>query len=219
VNERGLSTDDDLSYLREFEHITLARVLLAQHRQAADEAALERAIGLCDRLKDASEAGGRTGSLIEILVVRALALAQRSDHAGAVDSLEQALALAEPEGYVRTFIGEGEGMANLLAEVAARGTARQYAARLLSAFDGRALPVAAGPTPPIGTSQALVEPLTERELEVLRLIAGGRSNGEIADRLYLALSTVKGHNRAIFGKLGVQRRSEAVARATELGLL
>jgi LuxR family maltose regulon positive regulatory protein len=220
VRERQLAQDDDLSYLREFEHITLARVILAQHRQSADEAALVAAIGLLDRLLDAAEAGGRVGSLIEILVVRALSQAERGDLTAAHDSLKQALALGEPEGYARIFIDEGPPMALLLGGVASPGTAQEYVARLLAAFNDDQKPVAVMPAPAaVKPAQPLVEPLTERELEVLRLIAEGRSNGEIADRLYLSLSTVKGHNRAIFGKLDVQRRTEAVARARELGLL
>jgi LuxR family maltose regulon positive regulatory protein len=127
-------------------------------------------------------------------------------------SLERALTLAEPEGYVRLFIGEGPPMARLLAEAADRGVMADYAGRLLSVFDGESQ--IASPD-----SQPLIEPLSDRELEVLHLIAQGLSNREIAERLYLALSTVKGHNRVIYGKLGVQRRTEAVARARELGLL
>ncbi len=220
TDERGLTAGDEVSYPREFEHITLARLLLAQYRVGRDLAMLDDTIGLLDRLRNAAEAGGRIGNLIEILALSAMARADRGDTQGAIDSLEEALALGEPEGYARVFIDEGPPMASLLGEVVARGVARAYAARLLAAFDGDQLPGAAMPAPAVASPvESLVEPLTERELEVLRLIAEGRSNREIADRLYLALSTVKGHNQEIFGKLEVQRRTEAVARATELGLL
>ncbi len=218
--ERGLSAGDDVSYPREFEHIVLARLMIAQYRAGRDMTVLDDAIGLLDRLRDAAEADGRSGNMIEILVLSAMARSERGDVSSSVDSLERALSLSEPEGYARVFIDEGPSMATLLAGVAARGTANEYAARLLAAFDGDAAPVAASVSSPAAPpNQPLVEPLSERELEVLRLIAEGRSNSEIADRLYLALSTVKGHNRAILGKLGVQRRTGAVARATELGLL
>ena len=128
-------------------------------------------------------------------------------------SLERALALAEPEGYVRVFVDEGIPMARLLSEAAARSRMRGYATQLLAAFS------AGQSRSPSRTPQPLIEPLSGRELEVLQLIAQGLSNQEIAERLYLALSTVKGHNRIIFDKLQVERRTEAVARARELGLI
>ncbi len=141
------------------------------------------------------------------------ALGRRAD---ALASLERALTQAEPEGYVQLFLDEGEPLAALLRRVVSSGVARAYARRLLDAFDRRAPkqePVAApGPSP-------LVEPLTERETEVLRLMAAGLSNREIADELVLAMGTVKAHLHNIYGKLGVRGRVEAAARARELHLL
>jgi LuxR family maltose regulon positive regulatory protein len=215
ARERGLTAADDLTYLREFEYITLARLLIARFCRDHDVRAMEEAQGLLARLLHAAEAGARMGNLIEILVLQALAHKARDDVARALDPLERALSLAEPEGYVHIFVREGTSMARLLAEANARGLLPDYTGRLKAALD--AGPVAAGR--PADPAQALAEPLTAREREVLRLIAAGCSNREIADRLFLALDTVKGHNRRIFAKLDVQRRTEAIARARELGLL
>ena len=220
AREKGLSANDDLSYVREFEHITLARVILAQTRDSPDRLPNHGALALLERLLPASEAGERTASVIEILVVQALAHTLRGDIAAALVPLERALTLAETEDYVRMFIGEGPPMARLLAAAVDRGIMPDYAGRLLAAYGGVEPASAQAPaTPRATTAQTLVEPLSPRELEVLGLIAEGLSNHEIGERLYLALSTVKGHNRVIFGKLDVQRRTEAVARARNLGLV
>jgi LuxR family maltose regulon positive regulatory protein len=147
--------------------------------------------------------------------------------------LQHALALAEPEGYVRMFLDEGSSMMQLLREASARKIMPDYTDKLLASFEAEKRPVpAAGPGKSEGKSdlppalpeghrdgEPLIEPLSQRELEVLHLIAQGLSNREIGERLFLALDTVKGHNRRIFDKLQVQSRTEAVARAHELGLL
>ena len=127
------------------------------------------------------------------------------------------MTLAEPEGYVRVFVDKGRPMAWLLSEAAAHGTMRDYTARLLAAFEAEEHK--REDTSPLPPTQTLAEPLSQREFEVLRLIAEGLSNREIGERLFLAVITVKGHNRNIFRKLQVRRRTEAVARAHELGLL
>jgi LuxR family maltose regulon positive regulatory protein len=127
-------------------------------------------------------------------------------------ALERALSLAEPEGYVRTFVDEGEPMARLLRRALAQGLAPSYVASLLAALGEEAMPLPPG-------EQPLVEPLTQREIEVLHLIAAGLSNQEIAQELVIALSTVKSHINHMYGKLGVKSRTQAVARAQELGLL
>ena len=114
MRERGLSVDDDLSYLGEFEHITLARVLIAQHQNDPAAGSIHEAIALLERLLQAAEAGGRMGSVIEILVVQALALQAQGNVSQALASMERALALAEPEGYVRIFVDEGEPMRLLI---------------------------------------------------------------------------------------------------------
>ena len=217
---QGLSVDDDLSYLREFEHITLARIFIARYLSERDGRTIQEVIGLLDRLLEAAEAGGRTGSVIEILVLQALAHEARNDITTALAPLSRALSLAEPEGYVRMFVGESAPMARLLTEAAAHGLTSVYAERLIAAFDATPLARGRQPTPAAGgTTPALIESLSPRELEVLQLIAQGLSNHEIGERLFVALSTVKGHNRLIFDKLQVQRRTEAVARARELGML
>lgn len=217
VRAQGLAVDDELAYLHEYEQITLARVLLAQYRRDQDKDAIRGALKLLERLFRAAEVGGRTGSVMEILLLQALAHQAQGRTSLALPPLIQALALAEPEGYVRTFIHEGLPMAHLLAAVAAQGTLPAYTGRLLAAFQSQERERAEQPArPPV---QPLVEPLSPRELEILQLIAQGYSNREIGQRLFIALDTVKGHNRRIFGKLQVQRRTEAVACARELGLL
>ena len=134
--------------------------------------------------------------------------------------LERALTLAEPEGYVRIFVDEGRPMAQLLSEAAAHGIMPYYTAKLLAVFEAEEHKSAdESHVPPALPAHSLTEPLSQRELEVLQLIAQGLSNREISERLFLALDTVKGHNRNIFRKLQVRRRTEAVARARELGLL
>jgi LuxR family maltose regulon positive regulatory protein len=218
--EQGLSAHDDLSYLREFEHVTLARVLLARYKSDRADRSIHDAMELLKRLLEAAEEGKRTGRVIEILVLQALAHHAQGDIPSALVPLERALALAEPEGYVRIFVDEGRPMAQLLAEAAANGVTPDYTARLLTAFEIEELKGEDGSyLPPALPAQSLTEPLSQRELEVLRLISRGLSNREIGERLFLAIITVKGHNRNIFRKLQVRRRTEAVARARELGLL
>ena len=160
------------------------------------------------------------GSVIEILVLQALAHEAQGNIPLALAPLERALALAEPEGYVRIFVDEGLPMAHLLSAAATQGMMPDYIGQLLAVFEAEAQKREdTSYLSPASPAQPLIEPLSQRELEVLQLIAQGLSNREISERLFLALSTVKGHNRNIYGKLQVQRRTEAVARARELGLL
>ena len=135
AREQGLSVEDDLSYLREFEHITLARVLLARYKSDHADRSILEAMGLLERLLKAAEEGGRTGSVIEILVLQALAHQVQGDIPAALMPLEQALTLAEPEGYVRIFVDEGPPMAQLLSEAAAHGIMPDYTGKLLAAFE------------------------------------------------------------------------------------
>ena len=220
VREQNLSTRDDLSYLREFEHITLARLLIAQYEREQKKEVISQAMELLTRLQKAAEEGGKVGSLIEILVLQALACEAQGEIPSALASLKRALQLAEPEGYVRIFVDEGKPMVRLLTEAAQSGILSDYAGTLLDEFNAERSFSEDKPSP-VSTkaSQPLVEPLSERELEVLQLIAQGLSNREIGERLFLAMPTVKGHNRNIFGKLQVKNRTEAVARAREFGLL
>src|SRR5918997_3970394 len=217
---RDLTVHDDLSYLREFEHITLARVLLYRSKSDRADRSILEAMGLLERLLQAAEEGEKTGRVIEILVLQALAHHVQGDIPAALVTLERALALAEPEGYVRVFVDEGRPMAQLLSEARRRGIAPRYVGQLLAAFRAEEQKSEdESHLPPALPTQSLIEPLSQRALEVLRLIAQGLSNREIGERLFLALITVKGHNRNIFRKLQVRRRTEAVARARELGLL
>ncbi len=199
--------------VRELQHIMWARVLMAQGR--ADEA-----LEILDPLLLAAEGLGRTGSVIRMLIQKALAFQARGDNLRATKPLERALSLAEPGGYVRVFLDEGEPMRRLLRRTAAPG---DYAQRLLAAFPAPDAAALRAEAPSAGQARGaqgiLVEPLSDREMEVLRLVAAGRSNRDIADELCLAMGTVKKHVYNIYGKLGSRRRTEAVIRARELGLL
>ncbi len=220
TEERSLGPDDELDYAHEREHLVLTRVLLAQDRTSA-------ALGLLERLRAAAAAQGRTGSVIEIQALRALALAAAGDEDTAVDALAQALMLGCPRGYVRAFADEGPPMAALVARLLAAQKAGQAPARdvplgclarLLRAFGQ---PPAA---PGAGRSAAaavpgLVEQLTARELEILALLAAGTPNPRIAADLVVSLDTVKKHVSHLLGKLGAANRTEAVTRARQLGLI
>jgi LuxR family maltose regulon positive regulatory protein len=205
VTHAKVSIDDDLSYLREYEHVTLARTLVA--RSAKD------ALRLLERLQVAAQTGGRIGSVIEILVLQSLAQHAVGNSRGALDALREALALAEPEGYLRVFLDEGPRLRDLLRAATARGLAGPYTPRVLLAFD------APRPTAAAVSNGESVQPLTNRELEILRLIASGLRNQEIADTLSISAATVKRHIANAYGKLGAGHRTEALARAKELKLL
>lgn len=211
ARDSGISDADDLSYVREFEHLTLARLLLAQAAIDHGDDRLDAALRLLDRLLAAAQAGGRTGSEIEILVVQALARRARGDASGALVALERAITLAEPEGYVRVFADEGEAMTGLLKAAISRRDHPGYVRRLMAAT--------AGPPTAKRIDQPLVEPLSERELEVLRLLASELDGPEIARELTVSLPTVRTHTQNIYTKLGVNSRRAAVRRADELGLL
>jgi LuxR family maltose regulon positive regulatory protein len=209
----GLSAEDDPSYPREREYLTFARVRIAQGRRELAGPFLAEALRLLERLQGDAEAKARLDSLLEILVLRALALfAVEAHRRHALTALERALLLGKQEGYIRLFVDEGEPMVALLHQADARGIAPDYVVTLLSAFGEQtgAAPSRAFP---------LVEPLTERELAVLRLLVRGLSNAEIARELIITVGTVKRHVNSIYGKLGVQSRTQAVARAQALHFL
>ncbi len=210
AREVGLSADDDLSYLREYEHLTLARVLLARHPAEPAATSVDGAVELLGRLLHAAEEGDRTGRVIEILLLQALAHQVRGDTGAALASLERALELAEPEGYVRTFVDEGPPMAALLDAATERGISPGYSRRLLTAF--------ARPENGTASGQGLIEPLSERELVVLRLLGTDLGGPEIARELVVSLNTVRTHTKNIYAKLGVNNRRAAVSRAAELDL-
>ncbi len=224
VQEQNLSVDDDLSYLHEFEHMTLARVLITQYKDAPLSASIHEAIKLLEGLLKAAEVGGRAGSMIEIFILQALAHQTQDDIATALVPLAQALTLAEPEGYCYIFVDEGQPMAELLTKLKVkRGRIKAYIAKLLAAFEPQQSIQSTDSAPdnlaPQDTPPPLIEPLTPREREVLQLIAVGRSNPEIAAELVIAVTTVKTHVKNIYGKLQVGTRFQAAARAKELNLL
>ena len=213
--KRGLGVDDEPSYLREREHLVLARVLLAQDKP-------DQTLRLLERHFEEAQAAGRGGSEIEILALQALALREKGERERAVSIVTQALTLAEPEGYVRTFVDDGPEMAPLLSEVLMVHQSRHlmrpdppsahYLRKLLAALEQ----AASGSMPP---TPQLPEPLSERELEVLQLIAAGKSNSRIAQELFVTAGTVKTHIRNIYRKLDAHSRTQALVRARELNLL
>ncbi len=193
------------------EYIVLARTLIAQER-------LDDATQLLKWLLEAAEIGGRTSREIEILLLHTLVFEARGNTKQAMDALERALTLAEPEGFVRIFVDEGPPMARLLYKALDRGIAPGYARRLLAAFPMPDLEQDGSPDTRDPESD-LIEPLSERERQVLHLIAEGLANPEIASRLFISLHTVKTHARNIYGKLNVNSRTQAVVQAQRLGLI
>jgi LuxR family maltose regulon positive regulatory protein len=205
AQEAGLTIDDPVPFVREAEYLSLLRVFLAQGENDAVLAFMERVLPVV-------EAAGRVGRTIELLTYQAQAYGGRGEIPQALDALERALSLAEPEGYVRIFLDHGPAMAELLRVAGSRGVMRPYVSRLLSEFGDEASESAVG-------TQPLIEPLSERELEVLCQLAMGKSNDEIAAALVIATGTVKRHLNNIFGKLEVGNRTQCVARARELHLI
>lgn len=211
--ERAAGASGVPPFVQELERATLARLLIARDDQ-------DEALRLLEKLREAAEAADRKGSAIEILTLQALALRAKGEKTQAVNVLVQALSLAEPEGYVRTFVDEGPSMAALLSEVLESQQRRHltldipahYLRKLLAALE-RDISGVAPPTP------QLPEPLSERELEVLQLVAAGKSNREIAKELFVTAGTVKTHIKNIYRKLDAHSRTQALVRARELNLL
>jgi LuxR family maltose regulon positive regulatory protein len=193
----GLGLDEPFSYHYDLHHINLARALVAVER-------LDEALGLLGRLLVAVETAVWHHEAIKILILQALAHQAKGDQEEALSALARALVLAEPGGYVRSFVDEGESMAKLLRETAVAYPSG-YAGKLLTAWGVN--------------NAALIEPLSQRELEVLQLLAEGLSNKAIAQALIIAASTVKKHLKNIYQKLNVHSRTEAIARAHEWGIL
>ncbi|MEM8857524.1 MAG: LuxR C-terminal-related transcriptional regulator [Chloroflexota bacterium] len=212
ASEQALVADDELSYLREYDHLTFARLLIARFRQDGDFSDLSDVEALLLRLLSAAENGDRMGSVIEILVLKALAYALHGTDSTWEAPLRRALTLAQPQGYVHLFVNEGEPILQLLKQVALENpNQKAYRDKLLAAFGVQ--------SNKNGKSQPLVDPLSERELEILSLIAAGLKNKEIAAELIISLNTVLYHVKNIYGKLGVNKRTLAIARARELGLI
>ncbi|HEX6551485.1 MAG TPA: LuxR C-terminal-related transcriptional regulator, partial [Ktedonobacteraceae bacterium] len=213
----GLSTgDEDLPYVRESQYLALARVRLEQARQDPLAPSLQDVLHLLERLLQDAEAKARMNSALEILVLRALALEAQGNRTDALATLERVLALAEPEGYVRLFVDEGQPMLALLRQAHARSRVPGYVATLLRVFGEQ--PVSEAP-PSSVRAGALAEPLTVREREVLGLLLAGASNREIARRLVVSVNTVKRHVYNLCSKLGVQSRAQAIVRARDLNIL
>jgi LuxR family maltose regulon positive regulatory protein len=213
--ECGLSANDPMTYQSQPDYLMLARVLIRQHRP-------DPAISLLQRIFDAADNAGRKGDLIEVLVLQALAYDVKGDAKRAFAMLANALCQAEQEGYVRTFIDEGAPMAILLQRAAQQSVTLAYVKYLLSVLThpGQRLQdsrKSADDTTEV--AEALVEPLSERELEVLRLVAAGRSNQETAAVLQISPTTVKKHLSNILGKLNTKNRTEAAAKAQRLHLI
>jgi LuxR family maltose regulon positive regulatory protein len=246
VRQRGLSVADELAYMHEFEQMVFARLLIAQSQRGQEEDGILDAIRLLERLRPPAEASRRIRSVIEISVLQALAHQAQGDLDAALTALAHALRFAEPDRFIQIFVDEGEPIRQLLTRLStnaprpetpeARAGSRMqtYVNQLLAAGENRhqnpkasglaGVPLLPDPSPatqsraePLTAPQH--EPLSPRELEVLQLIAQGLSNREISERLFLALSTVKGHNRIIFDKLQVQSRTEAIVRGRNLGLV
>ena len=210
IRGSGLSPDDEPSYAREEEHIMLARATLALGNP-------EEATRLLSRLLPEAEAGVRMWNVIEILILQAMAYEAQKETGAASSAVRRALSLSEPEQFIRMFVDEGPSMAALLRHAVASGHSVDYSGKLLSAFDQ----TGTRPAEPLSgkAAQALPEPLSQRELEVLRLISAGLSNQAIADEMVVALTTVKWHINKIYGKLGVHSRTQAIATARDLNLL
>ncbi len=208
LRTHGISPQSTPGYRQEGAYLSLARLLIAQGRPGETDCFLPQ-------LYSQAESRGQIGLMIVCLCLSALAGARQGLKGKAVDFLEKALAFAEPEGYVQVFLEEGPPMARLLHEVATRGVTSWYAGKLITAFSGH--------IPQLDKHGALVnqlvQPLSAREIEVLKYMAEGKSNAEIASHLYLSPNTLRAHSHHIFGKLDVHNRLQAVNKAKELGLI
>ncbi|NJR59442.1 MAG: LuxR family transcriptional regulator [Cyanobacteria bacterium CRU_2_1] len=220
ANSSGLSGDGELRYSptqqspqgSELDYLTFARVLLAYGRQHSSSAHLRDAMRLLTRLQTFTQAGGRTIRVMETLLLQALVFQAQGDRTRSLDSLHQALNVPRQGNYSRLFLDEGKPMAELLQMVVSQNIHADAAKRLLTIFNS----VEAKQSTLI---QPFVEPLSGRELEVLRYLATGMSNQAIADQLFVSLAAVKWHTRNIYGKLSVTNRTQAVAKARETGIL
>lgn len=221
--QHQVATDDALVYAREYEHITLARILVAEHAATGSEQTLQDAVALLDRLLAAAQDGGRTGTAIEIDVLRAVA-----HHAGgvrdeALRSLRHAVELSQSEGWVRVFVDAAPGLRDLLPELAQSQPQSAHVQELVAAMavTGAVVPSATS-VPATGSGPGtggLVDPLSARELEVLRLLGSDLDGPAIARQLFVSLNTVRTHSKHIYTKLGVNSRRAAISRAHQLGLL
>ncbi|MGB3412535.1 MAG: LuxR C-terminal-related transcriptional regulator [Microthrixaceae bacterium] len=211
ARERGLKADDDLDYLREFEHVSLARVMIAEFRATLSPQCLVDAIRLLERVAVEAADAGRNGDLLQVLILLAVAEDARGDRPKAVTHLERAISIAEPEGYLQTFLDAGPRLDPLLRFLVKAGTSSALVRRVLDLQTGR-------PDRRV-VQQSLIDPLSDRELEVLQLLTSELSGPEIASELMVSVNTVRTHTKNIYSKLGVTSRRAAVRRAEELRLL
>ncbi|GAA4400695.1 hypothetical protein GCM10023168_09700 [Fodinibacter luteus] len=233
AGHRGLRPHVDVTYVHEYELLTLARILLAEHALSGDPATVTDTIDLLERLREAAEAGGRVGTAVEVAVLAALARDAAGDREQALESLRVALAVAQPEGWVRVIAEDAEGLCSLLDEVERLDGSSHFLADVRAAAGAPPSPTGAPPRggrsgSPRSRDEGLagtqdprpahIEPLSERELEVMRLLGSDLDGPDIARRLSVSLSTVRTHTQHIYAKLGVNNRRAAVRRAHQLGL-
>jgi len=220
AHEQNPFAEDDLSYVSEYAHLTLARVLITQYRQDRAQSTLDATIRILERLLQAAEAGNRVGSAIEILILQALVHHALGDTPAALVLLERALAQTEPEGYASIFVDEGKPMKQLLHEAANHEIRTDFIHKLLKVFaTAEQWREEQSDDPDVPSPQPLVDPLTEREQDVLRMFTTELSGPEIARELGIALSTVRTHTKNIYNKLNVGNRRAAINRARELDLI
>jgi LuxR family maltose regulon positive regulatory protein len=215
ARDQGVTVDDDPAFLREYEHLTLVRLLLARHRANPAVGPAQDALALLGRLLAVAEPAGRGGSVLEIRLLQALARDALGDRPAALAVLAGALtAAAEPEGSARLLLDEGAAMTGLLRELQRQGLADDLPGRIRSREERSPTALA-----PRGTPEPLADPLSGRELEVLRLLDGELTGPEIARQLFVSHNTLRSHTKHIFTKLDVTSRRSAVVRARELGLI
>jgi LuxR family maltose regulon positive regulatory protein len=217
AEEQHLSSRDELTYIHEYEHVTLAMLLLAEHGLSRDAEVLAEATELLGRLHDLAEQGGRCGTLIEVLALQALASQARGETSAAVTALQRALTLAEPEGFRHVFTQHGQHLLPVLRAITPSD--RNAYVRELMTSCASAVSASQSVHDHPAAPSALVDPLSDRELVVLRLLASDLTGPDLARHLVVSLNTVRTHTRNIYAKLGVSGRRAAVRRGRELGLL
>ncbi len=222
--ESGLSVNDHFGYENWELYFTLARVLIAQGQRQREPASIERSLELLDRLLGMARGAGATGRVIEVLVTQAMGLQALDSGQAALAALQQALTLAEPEGYVRVFVDQGAAMDQLLRQAAISAIAPDYVRKLLAALQQQTGATVAETTEAMPSSlrraqSGLIEPLSERELQILRLLTTNLSSSEMAEQLFISPNTVRTHIKNVYQKLDVHSRAEAIDRAHEVGLL
>jgi LuxR family maltose regulon positive regulatory protein len=207
----GLNANSPINHSRDIEFLTMARILIAQNK-------LDEGLALLEKISELSDEIGKKYTALEAMILLAIAFFSHGDTENALDRLELALTLGEAEEYIQIFVDEGLPMARLLYEALSREISPEYVQKLLAAFPD-VEPEKELMSKPVVSDDEWIEPLSERELEVLQLIAEGISRQEIASRLILSLNTVKTHARNIYSKLGVNNQMQAVGKARGLGLL